>query len=59
MDEIRNAVLIAIRKGDPVMLIQEYLHDIICDLSLAKDYDEKPSNVALFAQAIKDAKFRP
>ena len=58
MDEIRDAILICLRKGKSVQQIHDYLQATYHVLNSAEHY--KPnSDIALFAQAIQDAKFHP
>lgn len=58
MDEIRDAILICLRKGKSVEEIHDYLQATYHVLTAAENY--KPhTDVAVFAQAIQDSKFRP
>ena len=58
MEEIRDAILICLRKGKSVDEIHDYLQASYHVLNAARSY--KPNDdVALFAQAMKDSDFRP
>ena len=58
MDEIKDAILVCLRKGKSVEEIHDYLQATYHVLTAAENY--KPNaDVALFAQAIKDSDFRP
>lgn len=58
MDEIRDAILICLRKGKSVEEIHDYLQATYHVLNAARNY--KPNDdVSLYAQAIKDSDFAP
>ena len=58
MNEIRDAILVCLRNGKSTQEIIDYLQGTYHALIAAKEY--KPNNdVALYAQAIKDANFAP
>ena len=58
MNEIRDAILVCLRNGKSVEEIHDYLQATYHVLNSARNY--KPNaDVALYAQAIKDADFAP
>lgn len=58
MEEIRDAILICLRKGKSVQQIHDYLQWTYNALNDAENYRPN-SDVALYAQAIKDSDFAP
>jgi hypothetical protein len=58
MDEIRQAILVCLRKGENFEDVRRYLNRTADKLAYAPDY-KQDDELTLFAQAIKDADFAP
>jgi hypothetical protein len=58
MNEIRDAIAVCLRKGENFEDVRRYLKQTADKLAYAPNY-KLDDDLAFYAQAIKDADFRP